>query len=241
MPSEPNIVQYIFDLSDEQLRFDINTAQGTNEHLQGPEKANKEYPDWTLLKKDQCNCCPLKTSESKYCPAALRMHTVLETFKDSASVEQIELTVKTERRTYKQQCDLQSGLNSMLGLQMATSGCPVVGKLRSMATFHIPFCSFGETLYRSVSAYLTKQYFVYKEGGQPDWDLDGLQDFYHELESLNEAFSRRIRDIEQNDAISNAIVMFFAASIVVASSIDEGLEEYKEYFTGTCATPPRGG
>jgi hypothetical protein len=35
--------------------------------------------------------------------------------------------------------------------------------------------------------------------------------------------------------------MFFAAFIVVASSIEEQLEEYKDYFTGECATPPKGG
>jgi hypothetical protein len=107
----------------------------------------------------------------------------------------VHLTVKTERRIYKQECDLQSGLNSMLGLQMATSGCPILGQLRAMATFHMPFSSFGETLFRTVSAYLVQQFYVHKAGGKADWDLKELQAFYETLEGLNKAFSKRIRGI----------------------------------------------
>ena len=166
---------------------------------------------------------------------------MLETFKDSRSVENINLRVVTHRRVYSQQCDLQSALNSMLGLQMATSGCPILEKLRGMANFHMPFCSFGETLFRTVSSYLTRQFFIYKEGGEPDWDLEGLKTYYQELEVLNQAFSERIRSIEESDAASNAIVIFFAASIVVAEAIDDGLKEYKQYFTGESPHPPEGG
>jgi len=129
----------------------------------------------------------------------------------------------------------------MLGLQMATSGCPILEKLRGMATFHMPFCSFGETLYRTVSAYLTQQFFIHKEGGQADWDLDGLKAFYGNFETLNQDFSLRIRAIEESDAASNAIVMFFAASIVAAEAIEDDLSEYKDYFTGKSVLPPMGG
>lgn len=236
MPTEPNIVRYIFDLTAEQLTFEINIAG-----LRSPRTTiDPGLPEWTLLKHHQCACCPLKADEHPHCPAAIRIYRDLETFKNSPSIEQVYLTVETERRTYAQHCDLQSGLNSMLGLQMATSGCPVVGKLRAMGTFHMPFSSFGETLYRTVGAYLTQQYFEYKEGKHPDWDLEGLKTFYDELEQLNEAFSLRIRSMDRNDAVSNAIVMFFAASIVVAASIEDGLGEFKDYFTGKSATPPRG-
>lgn len=241
MPIEPNIIRYTFDLGHNCLSFDIDTVQQSSETRVPFSRASDHLPDWTVLEKDQCACCPLKSDSAQHCPAAVRIHEVLEAFSGSASVEHVNLTVETERRTYSQQCDLQSGLNSMLGLQMATSGCPIVGKLRAMATFHMPFSSFGETLYRAVSAHLVKQFYVHKSGGKADWELKELQAFYEKLEGLNEAFSRRIRDIDQSDAISNAIVMFFAASIVVASSIEEGLDEYEDYFTGECAMPPKGG
>jgi hypothetical protein len=241
MSTEPNIIRYTFDLGHNSLSFDIDTAQQLSETRAPFSCPNEHLPSWTVLEKNQCACCPLKPENDYHCPAAVRIHQVLEAFRDSTSVEHVNLTVKTERRTYSQQCDLQSGLNSMLGLQMATSGCPIVGQLRAMATFHMPFSSFGETLYRAVSAHLVKQFYVHKAGGEADWGLKELQAFYETLEGLNKAFSERIRDIGQNDAISNAIVMFFAASIVVASSIEDGLGEYEDYFTGECATPPKGG
>lgn len=239
MSLAPNIVRYSYHIGGKDMTFEIGTA--TSDVVTPEDMAAGDFPGWTRLEHKQCACCPLKTDQHTHCPAAVRMHEVLETFKGFQSVERVKLTVETERRTYVQDCDLQSGLNSMLGLLMATSGCPVVGKLRAMATFHMPFCSFGETLYRSVGAYLTKQYFAKQDGKEPDWNLEGLQAFYGELEQLNQAFSERIRSIEQSDAISNAMVMFFAASIVVASALEEHLDEYKDYFTGESVTPPKGG
>lgn len=241
MSLDPNIIRYTFDLGHDRLSFDIDTTQqpvGADAPFDYP---TEQLPSWTRLEKDQCACCPLKSESTRHCPAAVRIHEVLEAFKNSESVEHVKLTVTTERRTYTQQCDLQSGLNSMLGLQMATSGCPIVGKLRAMATFHMPFSSFGETLYRTVSAYLVKQFYVHKSGGTADWDLKELHAFYETLEGLNKSFSARIHEIDQNDAISNAIIIFFAASIVVAFSIEDGLDEYEDYFTGECVTPPKGG
>ena len=135
------------------------------------------YLEWTRLDRKQCPNCPLKVENCAHYPAAVRIHEVLETFKDATSVERVDLSVVTQRRTFRQECDLQTGLNSMLGLQLATSGCPILKQLRAMATFHIPFCTFGETLYRTISAYLTRQFFVYKEGGEPGWDLKDLKAF----------------------------------------------------------------
>lgn len=234
MSTEANTVRYIFRLDEETLRFEIDTSFEPT----WTEANTAGLPAWTRLDCHQCECCPLKSETHPHCPAAVRMHKVLERFKGHGSVQRVALRVETQRRNYELDCDLQSGLNSMLGLQMATSGCPVVSQLRSMATFHLPLSSFAETLYRAVSAYLTKQYFIQQEGGTPDWQLKGLQNFYEALETLNNDFSQRIRMIDQKDAISNAMVMFFAASIVVASLIEDGLSEYKDYFTGLSTEAP---
>ncbi|MGB0416364.1 MAG: DUF6901 family protein [Coraliomargarita sp.] len=234
MSAEPNHIHYTFELGEDRVRFDIS--------LESQPDATEAIgaPAWTELSCNQCSCCPLKPEKHSHCPAALHVHKSLKRFENSASTERIRLRVETERRIFEQECDLQSAINSMLGLQMATSGCPILGKLRGMATFHMPFSSFAETLYRSVGAYLIKQYYVKQDGKEPDWELQGLQQFYMDLERLNEAFSARIRDIDRNDAISNAVVMFFATSIVVANALEEGLVEFKDYFTGESVTPPKG-
>ena len=233
----PNTIQYVFGLGAEELVFTVDITKGSK-RSRAPMQLTQPYPEWTRLESNQCPNCPLKSADCEHCPAAIKVNEVLHTFKDSASIETIDLRVVTNRRTYKQQCDLQSALNSMLGLQMATSGCPILEKLRVMANFHMPFCSFGETLFRTVSSYLTQQFFIHKEGGEADWDLDGLKKYYEDLEVLNQAFSGRIQAIEESDAASNAIVMFFAASIVVTQAIDDGLIEYKDYFTGQSPDPP---
>lgn len=238
--TDENTIKYVFRQGEEELVFTIETGKDVSgSHL--PIDISEPYPEWTKLESNQCPNCPLKKADCAHCPAAVRVHEVLETFKKSASIQKIDLSVITHRRIYNQQCDLQSALNSMLGLQMATSGCPILEKLRSMANFHMPFCSLGETLYRTVSAYLTQQFFIYKEGGDADWDLDGLKAFYQELETLNEAFSKRIQVLEQSDAASNAIVIFFATSIVLGDAIEDGLVEYKDYFTGRSPLPPEDG
>tara|TARA_B100001971_G_C18253916_1_gene580437 strand:- start:1627 stop:2352 length:726 start_codon:yes stop_codon:yes gene_type:complete len=235
--TDPQTIQYIFGLGPEELVFTIGIGKDSSK-TRPPIPIRQPYPEWTKLESSQCPNCPLSTESCIHCPAAVRVHEVLENFKNASSFEKIDLSVITQRRIFKQQCDLQSALNSMLGLQLATSGCPILEKLRIMANFHMPFCSFAETLHRTVSAYLTQQYFIYKEGGEADWDLNGLKAYYQDLEILNRAFSQRIQVIEENDAASNAIVMFFAASIIVADAIDDDLAEYKDYFTGKTAQAP---
>jgi hypothetical protein len=239
MAVDSNIIRYTFLLKGEKMSFDIGLSNVATVSTQKPGQG--ELPKWTKLGYEQCACCPLKPETDSHCPAAVRMHEVLEEFKHLDSIDQVDVSVESERRTYLRVCDLQSGLNSMLGLLMATSGCPVVGQLRSMATFHVPFCSIEETLYRAIGAYLTKQYFENCDGRKPDWELKGLAAFYGELEELNQAFTERIRAIERSDAISNAMVIFFASSIVVASALEEDLQEYKNYFTGLSAEPPDDG
>ena len=43
-----------------------------------------------------------------------------------------------------------------------------------MARFHLPLASSAETIYRSVSMYFMAQYFLAKEGKEPDLELEGI-------------------------------------------------------------------
>ena len=45
-------------------------------------------------------------------------------------------------------------MSSVLGLIMATAGCPWTDRFRPMARFHLPFASEAETVYRSVCMFL---------------------------------------------------------------------------------------
>lgn len=219
-------VVYRFELEDREVEFNVATRPGQIQD-------GGAHPEWARLGHKQCACCPLKESECAYCPAATRINEVMETFGSHQSIERVKVTVTTAERSYLEDCDLQVGINSLMGLMMATSGCPVLKELGAMASFHIPFCTTRETLHRTVGSYLIKQYFKQLEGGQPDWRLVQLKELYGQLEGLNQDFSKRIQSSAQSDAVSNAVIMFFATSVVVASSLDEQLTKYQSYLTNT--------
>lgn len=217
-------VSYRFEFEDREVSFDVTTR---------PDKVDDstEYPEWARLGFNQCACCPLKEKDCTYCPAATRINEVLEAFADNTSIERVNVTVKTAERSYFENCDLQVGINSLMGLMMATSGCPVLNELGAMASFHIPFCATHETLHRTVGSYLIKQYFMQLGGGEPDWELKGLKELYGVLEGLNQDFSKRIQPFITSDAVSNAVIMFFATSVVVSSSLDQQLATHQKYLT----------
>lgn len=216
-------VCYTFQLKGREVVFDVRTEPHGVE-------LDADFPEWARLEHRQCACCPLKASDCEYCPVATRLHGLLEAFSNDDSTDRVQVTVETSGRSYSNECDLQVGINSLMGLMMATSGCPVLKELGSMASFHIPFCSTRETLHRTVGSYLTKQYFVQLEGGEPDWELKHLKELYEVLGGLNQDFSRRIQDSSRSDAVSNAAIMFFATSVVVASSLEQQLQRHQSFL-----------
>ncbi len=219
-------VRYTFKFSGEEFSFDVDSKSE-------PLPVKTDYPDWTRLTYHQCECCPLKRSEVRYCPAATKIHSLITEFSDKISTERANVSVHTNQRTYLADVDLQVGVNSLLGLLMAKSGCPVLKPLKTMADFHIPFCSTRETLFRTIGAYLTQQFFIRKNGGDPDWDLEGLSALYNDLEGLNRDFSERIKGLISGDVMVNAIILFFATSVVVNTSLEQHLDDEEGYFTGS--------
>ncbi len=217
-------VAYRFELKDREVKFNVATR---------PKQATSDgvHPEWARLGFKQCACCPLKETECTYCPAATRINEVMEAFADDKSTERVKVTVVTAERSYFDDCDLQTGINSLMGLMMATSGCPVLKELGAMASFHIPFCTTRETLHRTVGSYLIKQYFKELNGDEPDWELKHLKELYDVLEGLNQDFSRRIQASITSDAVSNAVIMFFATSVVVANSLEQQLARHQDYLT----------
>lgn len=217
-------VAYRFELKNREIRFDVATRPSQA-------KAGGMNPEWAKLGFHQCSCCPLKEKDCTYCPAATRINEVMEAFSDDVSTERVKVTVDTAGRSYVDECDLQTGLNSLMGLMMATSGCPVLKELGAMASFHIPFCSTRETLHRTVGSYLIKQYFKQLDGETPDWEMKELKELYDVLERLNQEFSQRIQASITSDAVSNAVIMFFATSVIVANSLEHQLKKYQGYLT----------
>ena len=185
---------------------------------------------WTALDFHRCEECPLSSGEHPQCPAALGLQDIATKFSDQISFHRVNVTVETPERTITKECDVQTGLRSLVGLVLATSGCPILGELRAMARQHLPFASIRETLTRTVGFYHLRQYFVAKRGGEPDWELKGLGETYRRLQSVNVRLKTRLESASTQDANLNAIGSLFYTAMSMECSLEENLEELEPEF-----------
>ncbi|MCE1248703.1 MAG: hypothetical protein LWY06_18845 [Firmicutes bacterium] len=182
-----------------------------------------EIPEWTNLSFCQCPNCPVDPNYNKHCQVAVNMVDLIEFFYNFVSIEDVETIVNTDERTYVKRASLQSGLSSLMGIIMATSGCPILDRLKPMVRFHLPFASSLDTAYRAMSMYLMAQFFIEKRGGEPDWNLKNLSKLYGEIEIVNKAFARRLKENTKEDASVNALVILHSFASYVKFILDRKL------------------
>lgn len=177
------------------------------------------YP-WAELNFCRCPNCTLDEKQNKYCPIALNLIDLIEFFKGATSHEMVDIVIETKERNYNKRTMLQSGLSSLMGIYMTTTGCPIMAKLKPMVRYHLPFASDEETKYRAITMYLMAQYFLYKKGKAPDWNLSALVKIYDEIHTLNKFFCKRLRNFQVEDASLNAVIILdcFANSVMFSIS-----------------------
>ncbi|MDA0710796.1 MAG: hypothetical protein O3B73_11370 [bacterium] len=189
-----------------------------------------DLPDWTLLDFHKCAHCPLNSANHTHCPLSARISGIIDRFTLIISHESMVVEVQTPQRTVTKATTAQQGLSALLGLVMATSGCPITALFRPMAAFHLPFATIEETTYRAASMYLLAQYYLSRETGKADLTMRGLEDFYRSIEILNEHMAKRVRAATKRDAAINALVEldFFAKNFTFG--MEDQLEELKYVF-----------
>ena len=202
------------------------------EHPSPEALANSKHSEWTRLEHHRCEECPLDPDKHKFCPTAVDIEEIAHRFLDALSTDNADVTVHTRDRNYSKRCDAQTYLMSLFGLIMATSACPVMGRLKPMAYFHLPFSSLEETVYRLVGTYLTNQYRIHRAGQSPDWDLDGLRELYTRLNRVNRSFMQRLRSASIGDANVNAQQIFISVSRHIEMGIDAALEKLAAKLNG---------
>ena len=220
-------IRYDFALEDgETISFEVDP-----DRAEQPAGAHSQLPEWTRLEVHRCQNCSLEGDPEARCPPAADAVEIIERFADVRSIEVVDVVVTTPEREIRKRTDVQTALRSLLGLVMATSGCPHSSQLRAMAKHHLPFASTTETLFRTVSTFLLRQYFVWRRGERPDLELAGLRELYAALQQVNEDFFARVREATARDANLNAVVLLSATSVLVAGSLDEGLAELESMFS----------
>jgi hypothetical protein len=197
-------IQYEFFFENERIEVFSLTFRNPELSLQ-PFPVENDEP-WTKLEFNQCRVCTLKATERKYCPVARNLSYVLLQFKNDYSYETVRVKVTSEQRVNEKETSLQDGISPLMGLIMATSGCPILDKFKPMAFMHLPFSNKVETTFRAVSTYLTAQYIRKMNRLAPDWDLKNFKAMYATVKQLNSDFAKRLQEIKGSDAIMNALV-----------------------------------
>jgi hypothetical protein len=221
-------IQYTFWLPNgTEERFAMELNRETME-LQGVRPADR--PPWVALEFHQCPNCPLRSAEHPDCPLALNLVNVARRFDGITSHDMVDLEVVTEERTISQKTTAQRGLGALMGLIIATCGCPHAAFLRPMARFHLPLASNEETTYRATSMYFLAQFFRKREGLSAELSLDGLARFYKEMERVNSAIASRLRAATTTDSSVNAIVVLDVYAKTVEMVIEQSLDRIRGLF-----------
>ena len=198
------------------------------------------HPFWTQLSYHQCPNCPFQGSGETHCPAALDIEQIVGVFGNVVSHQKVSVEVRTVDRTYLKQTDVQTAVRSLMGLCLATGGCPVLGQMKGPARLHLPFANVEETLSRMVGSYLMGQYLVSQQGGAPDWNLQGLSRLYADLQEVNIALKGRLDAAAEKDANINAVVLLTGMAMLVSFSLEQQLTELNRFTMGTSGSPLRG-
>src|SRR5690606_34572488 len=159
--------------------------------------------------------CPFEASKVTHCPAAVHMSAVIDGFQDLISYDTVRVNVESEERTVTATLSAQQALASLMGLVMASSGCPRTAVFRPMARFHPRFASEAETAYRVAAMYLVAQHFALRDGGGHDIAGDHLARGYRGVHAVNRGTAQRLRAASRQDAIGNAIVLLDVYSSLV--------------------------
>jgi len=223
------LISYRFQFPDGSRReFDLRLERPT---LSLAVEARAELPKWAELENEQCPNCPLSSDSHRYCPVAANLVPVVEAFSEVTSYDESDVEVEVATRTYSARVKNTQAVGSLIGIYMATSGCPILDKLRPMVLTHTPFASNEETIYRSISMYLMAQYFLQQHGKEADWDLARLGNFFEELNVINQAFVRRLTTHVAHDASLNALVLLNCfASAAKRVLTKEGFGEVEDMF-----------
>jgi hypothetical protein len=187
-------------------------------------------PPWTALDFCKCTGCPLQAANTPRCPAAVHLSTVIDGFQDLISYDTVRVSVESEERTVVATLSAQQALASLIGLIMASSGCPRTAVFRPMARFHLPFSSESETAYRVAAMYLVAQHFAQRDGATHDLALNELERVYRGVHAVNRGMAARLRAASRQDAVVNAIVLLDVYSSLVPAAIHDILDEIRPAF-----------
>lgn len=189
-----------------------------------------EPPDWAALSFHQCPNCPLPPDARPHCPAAVAMAPLARTSSQLVSFQTVHVRVVAPERIVMRETSAQQAVSALLGLVLATSGCPRLAFLRPMARFHLPVADEVETLYRVTTMHLLRQYFRERAGLPATQGFDELVAAYDQLQVVNAHLAMRVRAACERDAVLNAVVLLDVLAKTVPFSLEGRLDDLRPLF-----------
>lgn len=223
--TEPHRILYRFDLPDgstKALEFLFDPVD-FKMHKRPP----ADPPFWTELGFSKCANCPLDAASTTHCPAALQMAGAVEELKALVSFDTVGVTVIQAERTMHAETTAQQAMSSILGLIMATAGCPWTDHLRPMARFHLPFASEAETVYRSICMFLLAREIT---GSRATQGFAELEELYKNLHVVNRDMSRRLGAATRTDPARNAMALLDSYTTLLPAALECSFDELKPLF-----------
>ncbi len=211
-------ITYVLTIDGVEHRFDVDVGRAA------PKKRGA-LPVWTALEHERCPHCPLPLEQDAVCPPAADLAPVVESFSALSSIARVNARVLSGEREVRKDTDAQTALSALMGLIMATSGCPILRRLKPLAEMHLPFASPVEVVHRNVAAHLVRAVL----DGRPA-DIAELRRLFDEIDTLNFAFMARLRSAAEKDASLNALVVLQAGGALVSCSLEDGLRRLRVVY-----------
>lgn len=215
--------EFIF-RSSEDFQYEVDIDPTTLEHPAPLSAA----PEWANLEVDKCPHCPLNPEKTEHCPLARRIAPILN-FSSHPAFESVVIKVHKDNTTIESQTTIQEAYRSLIGLIMATSGCPHTGFFKPMAWFHLPFATQDETLFRACATFLLFQFFDPVEPESENHFSD-LKQVYEQVHVVNQHIAKRLKRASASESTLNALTILdiFAQSFL--PTLNQSLQELAFLF-----------
>lgn len=188
-------------------------------------------PDWANLEYYQCQQCPLAPQANRYCPIAANIAEPIILFSNINSFTPCIVTCTALQRKVSKETVVQEGLASILGVVMATSGCPMMDFFRPLARFHLAFATVDEAIFRVTAMYLLHHFF-HGDKSKPI-SLEQIKQHYALVREVNGNMLARIKNSAKSDADKNAIVSLNSLAQIFELELDSQLDSIGRYFTSS--------
>jgi hypothetical protein len=226
-------IEYVFNFENrESKKFKVLLDKKTLIAV-SPEGSSDE--EWAKLDFCKCKICPLDPKIVKNCPIAYNITGLAKEFSEIYSIEKVNTQVNAPERSYFKVDTVQQGLRSILGIYLATSGCPFMEVLKPMARFHLPFASMEETIYRHSCNFLLGEYLESMDTATPmdirqKKFIKKLIKKYDNIDQVNNYMCKRIEMITEGDANKNALIILNVIGLMIKLEIEGNFKSLRYLF-----------